>query len=368
MVSTATVDDYENAVKEAYVRFSKGNVVDNLYNFVIEMLDQKMSFKAQIKRASNGQKNIVFTFQEEDDNLFSEDDYSVQIFLLEDKNISLDISYTDELLWKVTDGSGFVKKLLDVLNAISSKNVGTKTTEYQFFQENLKLKGLEENSELSLSKVVEVVDAFILKFGTAVLDPNIKLNTFYNHFLEYESIRYKFLETLLDSYLKSELNAFKDKDKQKFETELKMLKKKKLERYGKDRNLHFRSQTLKASKIVKKGKKLSDDEFKQYKQSKEDAYNEIIDHMKRQEFWRKMEEAMNKKEFTDQQKKEILDLVKKSKERKQRQERKQKNKKRKRESQNKSESENKSELKTQQVIPKNRQQSLLYDIQDKLKL
>ena len=358
MVSKEVVEEYENAVKEAYVRFSKGNVVTNLYDFVIKVLDQKMSFKAQIKKASNGQKNIVFTLQEEDkddedDKLISIGDYSVKLFILEDKSISLDISYSDILLWEVIDVSGFLKKLLDVLNAISSKNVGTKTTEYQFSQENLNLKGLEENSELSLSKVVEVVDAFILKFGTAVLDPNIKLNTFYNHFLEYESIRYKFLETLLDSYLKSELNAFKDKDKQKFETELKMLKKKKLERYGKDRNLHFRSQTLKASKMVKKGKKLSDDEFKQYKQSKEDAYNEIIDHMKRQEFWRKMEEAMNKKEFTDQQKKEILLLLKQSKERKKRKER---NKKRKRENENDS---------TKEI---NAKQSLLYDIQDKLKL
>ena len=323
-----------------------------------KVIDQKISFKAQITKASNGQKNIVFTLQEEDkddedDKLISIGDYSVKLFILEDKSISLDISYSDILLWEVIDVSGFLKKLLDVLNAISSKNVGTKTTEYQFSQENLNLKGLEENSELSLSKVVEVVDAFILKFGTAVLDPNIKLNTFYNHFLEYESIRYKFLETLLDSYLKSELNAFKDKDKQKFETELKMLKKKKLERYGKDRNLHFRSQTLKASKMVKKGKKLSDDEFKQYKQSKEDAYNEIIDHMKRQEFWRKMEEAMNKKEFTDQQKKEILLLLKQSKERKKRKER---NKKRKRENENDS---------TKEI---NAKQSLLYDIQDKLKL
>lgn len=243
------------------------------------------------------------------------------------------------------------------MNAISSKNVGTKTTEYQFFQENLNLKGLEENSELSLSKVVEVVDAFILKFGTAVLDPNIKLNTFYNHFGEYESIRHKFLKTLLDSYLQSELNAFKDKDKQKFKTELKMLKKKKLEHYGKDRNLHFRSQTLKASKIVKKGKKLSDDEFKQYKQSKEEAYNEIIDHMKRQEFWRKMEEAMNKKEFTDQQKKEILALVKESRAKKKRKER-ERNKKRKRDNENA----------TEEINATSTKQSLLYDIQDKLKL
>ena len=219
------------------------------------------------------------------------------------------------------------------------------------------LKGLEENSELSFSKVVRVVDEFLLKFGTAVLDPNIKLNTFYNHFQEYESIRYKFLKTLLDSYLKSKLNVFKDKDKQKFETELKMLKKKKLERYGKDRNLHFRSQTLKASKMVKKGKKLSDDEFKQYKQSKEDAYNEIIDHMKRQEFWRKMEEAMNKKEFTDEQKKEILALVKESRVKKKRKER---DKKRKRES--------KSKIKNDATKKINATQSLLYDIQDKLKL
>lgn len=112
MVSRALVQKYENAVKEAYVSFSKGNVVTNLYKFVIKVLDEKMSFKAQIKQTSNGQKNIVFTLQEEyeddeDDKLISIGDYSVKLFILENQNISLDISYRDKLLWKVIDVSGF---------------------------------------------------------------------------------------------------------------------------------------------------------------------------------------------------------------------------------------------------------------------